>query len=168
MLAGSEALTQPPSAAQVRYYAVILGTAAIIIGVDHITKWVVSTNIPLYHSVGANDVITLHHVENSGAAFGLFPQFQGLYLVVAAVVVLYILFAGHQFGTTWSRQTVLGLILGGAVSNGIDRFTQGYVVDFIDLHWWPVFNVADMAIVVGILAAVFQVGWRRASPRQSA
>jgi signal peptidase II len=60
---------------------------------------------------------------------------------------------------------VLGMILGGAVSNGFDRLTQGYVVDFIDLHRWPVFNVADMSIVVGILLAIFTFSAR--SPRAS-
>jgi len=166
VLDGSETLTQSPNGARLRYYIVIVGTAAIVIGVDHITKWLIVQNIRLYQSVGASGFISLHHVENSGAAFGLFPQFQGLYLVVAAVVVLYILFAGHHFGSTWPRQAVLGLILGGAVSNGVDRLTQGHVVDFIDVHWWPVFNVADMCIVVGILLAVLQLGWRRAAPRQ--
>ena len=166
MLGGSETLTQPPSGARLRYYAVIVSTAAIVIAVDHITKWLVVQHIPLYQSIGGSSFISLHHVENSGAAFGLFPQFQGLYLVVAAVVVLYILFAGHHFGSTWPRQAVLGLILGGAVSNGVDRLTQGHVVDFIDAHWWPVFNVADACIVVGILAAVLQMGWRRAAPQQ--
>jgi signal peptidase II len=168
VLAGSSTLTNPPSAARVRYYVVIIATAVIVIGVDHITKWLVVSNIPLFHSIGGNDFISLHHVENSGAAFGLFPQFQGVYLVVAGIVALYILFAGHIYGTTWGRQMVLGLILGGAVSNGVDRLTQGHVVDFIDLHWWPVFNVADMSIVIGILIAVLQLGRRRAAPQRPA
>jgi signal peptidase II len=46
---------------------------------------------------------------------------------------------------------LIGMILGGAISNGVDRLVQGYVVDFIDVHWWPVFNVADSCIVVAII-----------------
>ena len=63
--------------------------------------------------------------------------------------------AGYRFGTGWFRQVVLGLILGGALSNGVDRLLQGHVVDFIDLHWWPVFNLADSAIVLGVIGVVF-------------
>jgi signal peptidase II len=51
----------------------------------------------------------------------------------------------------------LGLVLGGATANAVDRFRQGYVVDYIDVHRWPVFNLADMCIVVGIVAALFFV-----------
>ena len=153
LLAGGSALT--PAVSRARYLLVIGATAAIVIGVDHLTKWVVTQHLPLHGEIWPGAIVTIDHVENSGAAFGLFPQFQWLYLIVAAVVVVYILLVGSRYGTTWYRQLVLGMILGGAVSNGIDRAAQGYVVDFIDLHWWPVFNVADMAIVVGI--AVFVI-----------
>ena len=152
VLDGSAALKQ--AASRTRYYVVIAVTALVVVGLDHLTKWIVVQHLPLHAIAGAGDVISIDHVENSGAAFGLFPQFQWLYLIVAAVVVAYILLVGSRYGTTWYRQVILGMILGGAVSNGIDRAAQGYVVDFIDLHWWPVFNVADMAIVIGIAAFV--------------
>jgi signal peptidase II len=154
VLAGSDALTAPSLVARLRPYLVIVATAVIVFGLDHITKWLVVQHLPLYSEAGSNALITIHHVENRGAAFGLFPQFQWAYLLVAVVVVIYILVSGHRFGTTWYRQVLLGMILGGAVANGIDRATQGYVVDFIDVHWWPIFNVADMSIVIGILVAL--------------
>jgi signal peptidase II len=143
-------------------------TAAIVIGVDHLTKWVVVQHLPLHGVIGGGALISIDHVENSGAAFGLFPQFQWLYLIVAAIVVTYILLAGQRYGTNTFRQVLLGMILGGAVSNGIDRAVAGRVVDFIDLHWWPVFNVADMAIVVGIALAVLTLGSRSASSQPAA
>ena len=95
--------------------------------------------------------MSIDHVENSGAAFSVLPQLHWLYLAVALVVSLYIVFFGYRYGTTWYRQVLIGMILGGALSNGVDRLVQGYVVDFIDFHWWPVFNVADSCIVIAIV-----------------
>ena len=161
VLAGSAALTHPVS--RRRYLLVILATAALVIGVDHLTKWIVVQNLQLHGVIWPGALVSIDHVENSGAAFGLFPQFQWLYLIVAAVVVIYILFVGQLYGNTAYRQVLLGMILGGAVSNGIDRAVQGRVVDFIDLHWWPVFNVADMCIVIGIALAVLTLGARATS-----
>lgn len=161
-VARSAALTQ--TAGRRRYLLVILVTAALVIGIDHLTKWIVVQHLPLHGVIGAGAPISIDHVENSGAAFGLFPQFQWLYLIVAAIVVTYIVLVGQRYGTTVFRQVLLGLILGGAVSNGIDRLAQGRVVDFIDLHWWPVFNVADMSIVIGIALAVVTLGSGRTAP----
>ena len=165
-MARSAALTQTTT--RRRYLLVILVTAALVIGVDHLTKWIVVQHLPLHGVIGAGAPISIDHVENSGAAFGLFPQFQWLYLIVAAIVVTYILVVGQRYGTNAFRQVLLGLILGGAVSNGIDRLAQGRVVDFIDLHWWPVFNVADMSIVIGIALAVLTLGSGRAATRSTA
>ena len=81
----------------------------------------------------------------------MLPQLHWLYLAVALIVSLYIVFSGYRYGTTWYRQVLIGMILGGALSNGVDRLVQGSVVDFIDFHFWPVFNVADSCIVVAII-----------------
>ena len=165
-MAGSAALTEAVS--RRRYLLVILATAALVIGIDHLTKWIVVQHLPLHGEIWPGALISIDHVENSGAAFGLFPQFQWLYLIVAAIVVTYILLVGQRYGTTTLRQVLLGMILGGAVSNGIDRLAQGRVVDFIDLHWWPVFNVADMSIVIGIALAVLTLGSGRTASRSTA
>jgi signal peptidase II len=143
-----------PEPARLRSYVLLLVVAVAIFGLDHLSKWLVVQHLGLGASIGAGSPVSLRHVENRGAAFGFGPQFQWLYLVVAAAVSAYILLAGYRFGTGWFRQLLLGLILGGALSNGIDRLLQGYVVDFIDLHWWPVFNVADSAIVLGVIGVV--------------
>ena len=147
-------------ASRLRLLAFLLGTAAVVVGVDHVTKWLVTSRVALETQVPSSGPITIHYVQNRGAAFSLFPDLQWLFLAVAAVVAGYILLAGHRFGGAWT-QVVLGLVLGGAVSNAIDRAAQGYVVDFIDLHRWPVFNVADSCIVVGILVAILFVGRER-------
>lgn len=153
---------------RVRNLAVLLATAVVVFGIDHLTKALVTRNIALGDQVPSSGAVTIHHVHNTGAAFSLFPQAQALFLVVAAVVSLYIVLAGHRFGSGWGTQVTLGLILGGAVANAVDRAVQGYVVDFVDLQRWPVFNVADSCIVVGIGIAVLTFGRSEASHRRSA
>ncbi len=151
MLAGSTAVAAAPRTSRRRIYSVMLGTAAIVALVDHITKWLVASQIPLGQQIWRGSFVSIDHVENSGAAFSVLPQLHWLYLAVALIVSLYIAFAGYRYGTTWYRQVLLGMILGGALSNGVDRLVQGAVVDFIDFHFWPVFNVADSCIVVAIV-----------------
>ena len=164
---GSSSLSRGVHWRRGRVYAVILVTAAAVVALDHLTKWLVTRSLPLDGEIWSGAFVSIHHVENRGAAFGVLPQFQWLYLVVATIVAIYILVAGHRFGTTWYRQVVLGMVLGGAVSNGVDRLVQGYVVDFIDFHFWPVFNVADSAIVIGIIVAVLTFRAHAAPPQRS-
>lgn len=140
---------------------ILLLTAAVVVAVDHLAKWLVARNLRVGQEIPTSGPITVHHIENRGAAFGLFPGMQGIFLLVAVAVVAYILVAGHRFGGNWLTQVTLGAILGGAVANAVDRLVQGYVVDFVDLHVWPVFNIADACIVVGIAVAVLTFGERR-------
>lgn len=143
-----------PGPRRLRSLAILLVTAAVVYGVDHLIKGAVTGHIPLGAQVPESGPITIHHIRNSGAAFGLFPQFQTVFLAAAALVSLYIVLAGHRFGDAPWIQVTLGAILGGAVANAVDRFRQGYVVDYVDVHFWPVFNFADSCIVVGMLVAV--------------
>ncbi len=96
------------------------------------------------------DYVRLTYTENRGAAFGLF-QNQTYFFIVVALIVIAIIVASYRrlHGTSWLLNVALGLQLGGAIGNLIDRVRHGYVVDFVDLTVWPVFNVADSAIVVG-------------------
>jgi signal peptidase II len=137
---------------------VLLGTAAVVFGLDHLTKWLVTQHLALHDQWPSSGPLTIHYIQNQGAAFGLFPQLQNVFLGVAVVVSAYIILVGPRFASGLLAQVTLGAILGGAVANAVDRFAQGYVVDFVDLHRWPVFNVADSAIVVGIIVAVLTFG----------
>ena len=141
--------------------AVLLGTAVIVFGVDHLTKWIVVQHLALGQQWPSSGPVTIHLIHNRGAAFGLFPELQNVFLGVAVLVSAYIIFVGPRFAQGVAAQITLGAILGGAVANAVDRFIQGYVVDFIDLQRWPVFNVADSCIVVGIIVAVFTLGSRQ-------
>jgi signal peptidase II len=149
-----------PAGSPWRGLAILLGSAAVVFGLDHLTKWLVVRDIAYGEQVPASGPVTLHHIHNSGAAFGLFPGFQAAFLVVAVVVSAYILVVGHRAGNGVLTQVTLGAVLGGAAANAVDRFRQGYVVDFVDLHRWPVFNVADAAIVVGILITALTLSRR--------
>jgi signal peptidase II len=152
VLARSTAVATEQRSSRRRIYVVLLGTAAAVAIVDHITKWLVASHLAVGTQIWPGSFVSIDHVENSGAAFSVLPQLHWLYLAVALIVSLYIVFSGYKYGTTWYRQVLLGMILGGALSNGIDRLINGSVVDFIDFHFWPVFNVADSCIVVSILA----------------
>lgn len=151
MLAGSQAVADTGGLSRRRIYMVILGTAAFVAAFDHLTKWLVASHLALGQQVWPNAIVSIDRVQNTGAAFSVLPQLHWFYLAVALIVSLYIVFFGYRYGTTWYRQVLIGMILGGALSNGVDRLVQGYVVDFIDFHWWPVFNVADSCIVIAIV-----------------
>lgn len=100
---------------------------------------------------GLDQWISVTHVINPGAAFGLFPDQGGLFVVIAIVVVVAIL-AYYRYlpSHNWLVRFSLGLQLGGALGNLADRLQYGYVIDFIDFKIWPVFNLADVAIVTGV------------------
>ena len=95
-------------------------------------------------------------VKNTGVAFGLFPQLGGLFTILSALVIVGILvFHRAIAGTDLWVYGGLGLVTGGALGNLIDRLMRGFVVDFIDVNFWPlrewpVFNFADSAIVIGV------------------
>jgi signal peptidase II len=148
--------------------AALLGTAVAVFGLDHLTKWLVTRHLALGKQWPSSGPVTIHLIHNRGAAFGLFPELQTVFLVVAAIVSLYIIVAGPRFARGIPAQITLGAILGGAVANAVDRFTQGYVVDFVDLQRWPVFNLADSCIVVGIIVAVFTLGQRQPARENAA
>jgi signal peptidase II len=91
------------------------------------------------------------YVTNTGAAFGLFPRYGYVFMVVAVGVVIAIaIYYLHMPAGQTLIKLSLGLQLGGALGNLVDRFTYGHVVDFIDLKVWPVFNLADSSIVLGV------------------
>jgi signal peptidase II len=98
-------------------------------------------------------LLWLTYTTNTGAAFGLLRG-SGQVVFLTALIIVVLLLAWFF----WSRGSMgawafagLGLIIGGAVGNLVDRLFRGSVVDFIDFSWWPVFNIADMAIVAGVI-----------------
>ena len=132
------------------------GLAVFVVALDWVTKrWaltVLSQREPI-DVIG--DLVRFTFTRNTGVAFGLFADLHlplGWVSLAALVVVLWLAF--RSGGADWLRSVSLGLILGGAVGNLIDRVRWGSVVDFIDVGIgelrWPVFNVADSAITIGV------------------
>ncbi len=144
-----------------------LGLAALVVVFDRWTKQVAeqALNDSGMRSVpvpGTGDWLRLTYVENRGAAFGLL-QNQTAFFVVVGVIVIGVIATSFRYlpRSAFLLHLALGLQLGGAVGNLIDRVRQGYVVDFVDFgyrsNWWPVFNVADSAIVVGVGLLAFHM-----------
>jgi signal peptidase II len=100
-------------------------------------------------------LLRLYYVENTGAAFGLFQGKNPLLAFLAFGVVVALVVWFRELVRFWLGALALGLQLGGAVGNLIDRFRHGFVVDFIDFSFWPTFNVADSAITIGVLMLLY-------------
>lgn len=124
---------------------------------DQVSKIIVMRTIPLGVSLSIiPGVLSLTPTENRGIAFGVFSAFNSLFLSLLslAIVVLLIYF--------WHRHSpYLYLIVGGALGNIIDRLRYGYVLDFIHIRYWPVFNLADISIFFGVVLTIFSVVIRK-------
>ena len=128
----------------------LLIIALAVIGLDQLSKCLVRSNMELGQSIPEEGLVRLTYNTNTGGAFGLFANQSLLLAIVAiigiAVVVLYLRYLPPE---SKLLKAGLGLDLGGAISNLIDRVRFGEVTDFIDLGAWPVFNLADSSIVIG-------------------
>jgi signal peptidase II len=94
-------------------------------------------------------ILSISYVHNRGAAFGILQGKSWLFSVIAAVVIIAMILYNLKYSPQAWLQYATGLIVGGSVGNVIDRWFYGSVRDFVSIGWWPVFNVADMAIVSG-------------------
>ena len=129
--------------------------AALILVVfitDQMTKAWVRASLIEGASRPREGFLRITHVSNTGSAFGLFPN-QTTFLLIASLVGIAVLlvFFRKQAGHGFMVRASLGLQLGGAAGNLVDRITLGAVTDFIDVGAWPVFNLADASIVTGIV-----------------
>jgi signal peptidase II len=136
-------------------FLVLVGVAFFVLVLDQLTKIVVSTSLPEggwwspFPSLVR--VFRIIHITNSGAAFGIFPNQGNFFLAIAVIVAVAIVLYYRYLPTgSWLVRVSLGLQLGGAMGNLIDRMRYGHVVDFVDIGFWPIFNVADVAIVTGV------------------
>jgi len=133
--------------------------AAVVLILDQVSKFWITTSMFLYESIGIIPFFQLTYVQNQGAAFSFLDDaggwqrwfFIGLSLVASIFITLWL----SRLPKTEKLQCVgLAMVLGGAIGNLIDRVIYGYVIDFLDVyyqHWhWPVFNLADSAITVGV------------------
>ena len=133
----------------------VAATAAAALGLDQYTKYLVRANLRIGESWPSEGFFRLTHGTNTGTAFGLF-QNQTVVLTIASIIAIgFIVYFHRKHGSDawWSRVTI-GLLLGGAFGNLVDRLIARAVTDFIDVGPWPIFNLADSSIVVGIVLLI--------------
>jgi len=134
----------------------VIWVAAAVIVLDQISKYIIENNLPLYKSWAPfpefAHIFRISHVSNTGIAFGLFPGGSSLFAWAAVIVTIAILIYNFTLpdGHTLLR-IALGLQVGGALGNFIDRMRMGHVTDFLDFSLWPVFNLSDLSVVSGAL-----------------
>src|ERR671936_1595034 len=134
-------------------WAALAAVALAALGADQLTKAIVTSKLPLNDETHVVGPFSIHHVQNSGIAFGFFASATSLVILLTGVAVIWMI---YFFARSGSRHTVLpvalGLVIGGSVSHLIDRVRLGHVTDFLDFTYWPAFNLADSFIVVGVAA----------------
>jgi signal peptidase II len=144
--------------------------AAAVVIVDRITKIYVERHfgVPYGPRQVVDHVLYLTVTRNAGAAFGLFQNFTLGFLLISAVVMIGILiYYGRLPSGDWPARLGLALVFGGAIANAYDRGVTGSVVDFIQIPNWPIFNVADSAISVGVAVLLIGTVWRSGRTRRA-
>jgi signal peptidase II len=147
-----------------RAWTRILSIAAVVIVADQLTKSWAENHLGSDHIIHVIGSLQLALVRNTGVAFGIGAGVAPVLIAIAIIVFVLVIMGRHILLQGWALIGV-GLVLGGALSNVSDRLVRdqgGAVVDFIDLGWWPVFNVADACIVVG---AAMLVVWGSKKPK---
>ena len=135
---------------------------ALILAADQLTKYAISANfLPGESLPVVPHIFHITYVLNPGAAFGMLPQARWFFVLVAAALFIAFM-AYHRQLKRQPAAFYYGCVamLAGAVGNLIDRIRQGLVIDFFDFRIWPVFNVADVAIVLGVAGMVFAILFR--------
>jgi signal peptidase II len=156
----------PATGSTARRYTLLLSIAAAVVVLDQITKQLAVTNLEDGPVDVIHGVLTMRLTYNSGGAFGVMRGLPGVFLAATLAIIALILL--------WTRKidqrgwiVALGLVVGGGLGNVADRVFRdlgGRVVDFVDLHVWPVFNLADASIVCGVILVIFVSGRPRAGP----
>ena len=143
------------------YYLLFL----VLVLLDQFTKQIFISSFDVGQSIIINPYLSWTYLQNTGAAFSILADGGGVqkaFLLSVSVLASVIIFLWIQKTSEYRRQKLFGqfLLLSGAVGNLIDRAQYGYVVDFIDVHvngfYWPVFNLADSFIFIGVLLLLFQ------------
>jgi len=155
-----------------RSYGLLAAVAIAVLALDQVTKSLVrqhlSLNQPTMLIPSLDRLFTFRHVQNTGAAFGLFPGGATVFMGIAVLVVIgIIVYLGRLERPAAVMRVALGMMLGGALGNLVDRLTQdGAVTDFIDFRWFPIFNLADASITVGTILLAWYLLFRE--PAQAA
>lgn len=130
--------------------------AGLVVLIDQATKAIAAAKLSHGNSFPAvGDLVSFTLVQNTGAGFGLFRNQIFILVLISIAAIFFTVY--YMLKKRPGYYLPLALILGGAAGNLIDRLRFGHVIDFIDLHWWPVFNVADSCITVGSVMLFFVI-----------
>lgn len=146
-----------------RNYSLLIIVATIIISLDQYTKSLVRQNLDLWTEAWAPwdwmlPYVRIVHVPNTGVAFGMFQGFGDIFSIVAVIVSLLIIFYFPRVPESdWSLRLAMSLQMSGALGNLIDRLTIGHVTDFISVGNFPVWNIADASITIGVVVLIIGV-----------
>jgi len=142
---------------QAKWNIIFFAIAGLIIAADQISKWWIQTHLIPGQSVPEAGFFRLTYAQNTGAAFSIFYGKTDILAVISCLGTIAILvynFLAYRivpYLNTRLNKIALGLILGGTVGNLIDRVCLGYVRDFLDAGPWPIFNIADSSLTIGII-----------------
>ena len=156
-----------------RNYRLLLLVAGVIVALDQWTKWLVKTGLPNPGDFWSpwpwlTPYARIIHWTNTGAAFGMFQSFGDVFTILSIIVSLAIIYYFPQVPSSeWPLRLAMGMQLGGALGNLVDRLNQGHVTDFISVGNFAVFNVADASISTGVAVLVIGV-WIREQVQKKA
>ena len=149
-------------------WAALAAIAFAAVAADQLTKYLVTSRLALDDAVHVAGPFWIHHVQNSGIAFGLFASATAVVIVATGIAVTWMLVFFARSGARHPILPVaLGLVIGGSVSNLLDRVRLGYVTDFLDFRYWPAFNLADSFIVIGVLVLLGVLVHAEREPRRT-
>ena len=152
--------------AQPFHWAALVAIAVAALAADQLTKLLVVRELDVGESIDVFGPFTVHHVRNSGIAFGLFSTWAGaVTLLTAGAVVWMVAFFARSGARHPVLPVALGLLIGGSAGNLVDRLRLGHVTDFLDLRYWPAFNLADVFIVSGVAILLFTLLAAERQPR---
>lgn len=137
----------------------ILLVLFVVVIVDQWTKYYIQQNMSLGMSIPVIDnIFHITYILNPGAAFGILEHQTVLLVITALIIILALLYFYKRIPETLKLLRFgLGLLAGGSIGNVIDRVKTGYVIDFFDFRIWPVFNIADIAIVCGVFLIIWTI-----------
>ncbi|MBI5393489.1 signal peptidase II [Candidatus Woesearchaeota archaeon] len=143
-----------------KQYIIIFSIMGVVLLLDQLSKFIITQTMQMNQSISLSSFFSLTYITNTGSSFGSLQGYNQLLIWVIILFIGFILYYLHSFEQ--NLFPALGLVLGGALGNLIDRIRIGAVIDFIDFKVWPVFNIADSAITIAaIIIVVLTFFWKK-------
>ncbi|MFW5998249.1 MAG: signal peptidase II [bacterium] len=128
----------------------------IIVILDQWIKYLVDNSFQYGQSYPIiQDIFHLTYVRNTGAAFGILKDYTEVFILLSIIVIIFMIIILYKSPKNIILELGIGLIIGGAIGNLIDRIRLGFVIDYIDLQIWPVFNLADIFVTIGTIIFIY-------------